>query len=153
MNQVIHAQLSAWGRWVVRSESNGLGYPSVSPGFGDYRPAGAGYKSMPPIGAFTGMGSQDMAEITNAVSRLGVQERSLCYERYVKSGSIADIARRLNICRKTMYLWLDRLHEKLADELYCAESGSGGKGAKGASEIQQSFRLPGYAAAVGRRAT
>lgn len=121
MNKIIDAQLSAWGRWVVRSESSGLGYPSVSPGFGDYRPAGAGYKSMPPIGAFTGMGSQDMPAITNAVSRLGVPERRLCYERYVKSGSIADIARRLNICRKTMYLWLDRLHEKLADELYCVE--------------------------------
>ncbi len=130
MNKIIDAQLSAWGRWVVRSESSGLGYPSVSSGFGDYRPAGAGYKSMPPIGAFTGMWSQDMPAITDAVSRLGAPERALCYERYVKSGSIADIARRLAVCRKTLYLWLDRLHEKLADELYCAESGSGWTGAK-----------------------
>lgn len=130
MNQVIHAQLSAWGRWVVRSESNGLGYPSVSPGFGDYRPAGAGYKSMPPIGAFTGMGGQDMAEISKAVGRLGAPERILCYERYVKSGSHTDIARRLEVCRKTLYLMLGRIHEKLANELYCAESGAGGKGEK-----------------------
>ncbi len=130
MIETIHAQLSAWGRWVVRSDSRGLGYPSVSAGFGDYRPAGAGYKSSPPVGVFTGMGQQDLHAISKAIGRLGEPERRLCAEYYVVSGSHTDIARRLAVARKTLYLMLGRLHERLANELYCVESGVGGKGEK-----------------------
>lgn len=126
MNEVMHARLSAWGRWSVRAESKGLGYPRVSAGFGDYRPASVSYKSAPPIGVFTGMDFDDMRDLSDAIERLSLPDKMLCNTYYKSGEPHAEVARRLSVCRKTLYLRLAKLHDHL-DDILCVESGSGGK--------------------------
>lgn len=105
MIESIHAQLSAWGRWVIKSEVHKVGYPSHSAGFGDYQPIGSEYKSRPPSGIFTG--GDAMAAVNAAVLTLRTEDRILCAEYYVVGGGMTDVCARIGMARSTLF---DRLH-------------------------------------------
>ena len=122
MIEAIHPQLSIWGRRVIKSESSGFGYASTCPMFAGAR-SGDVYRSSPPVGIFTGRDSMD--GITEAVKTLEPADRARCYEYYVVGGSHVSIATRLRIPPKSLYNWLQRLHEAVQNRL-C----DGGKGDK-----------------------
>ena len=111
MIETIHAQLSAWGRWVVKSESHQVGYPSHSAGFGDYQPIGSEYKSRPPSGIFTGGAA--MAAVNAAVLTLRTEDRILCAEYYVVGGGMTDVCARIGMAKSTLFDRLDRMHRRV----------------------------------------
>lgn len=109
MIQTIHAQLSAWGRWVVKGEVHKVGYPSHSPGFGNYIPSGVEYKSQPPAGAWGG--TDFMIAINDAVLTLPPPDRALCAEFYVLGPRWDAVCARLALSRCKLYRELHRIHE------------------------------------------
>ncbi len=127
MIDVIHAQLSAWGKWVIRSESRAHGYPPVCPMFRDARSGRGEGRSTPPIGAFSE--SEAAESISAVVARLSLDRRVLCVEYYVVTGRHCDIAARMGISDSALHQRMHRMHEAVQDELFC-ESGAGGKGEK-----------------------
>ena len=73
------------------------------------------YRSSPPVGIFTGRDSMD--GITEAVKTLAPEDRARCYEYYVVGGSHVSIAARLSLPSRTLYDWLQRLHEAIQNRL------------------------------------
>jgi hypothetical protein len=112
MIEEIHAQLSAWGRWVVKSEAHKVGYPKCSAGFGDYMPNGSEYKSRPPSGIFTG--ADNMAAINTAVLTLGRDDRVLCAEYYVIGGGMTVVCARIGMAKSTLFDRLHRLQDRVS---------------------------------------
>lgn len=111
--------LIAWGRWVVRSDSRGLGYASVCPMFRDTPPS-VGFDSSPPPGVFTG--AENANAINAVVSGLAKDQRALCYEVYVVTGRTRlQVAQAMGISRDTLYQWIARLHRRVESDL-CYES-------------------------------
>lgn len=111
----IDAQMSAWGRWVVRRSSRGLGFPGVCPMFRDSRFGGA-YGASPPPGVVIGDIS-DILDTDAAVQRLDAPSRSLATEYYVVGGKGLDVAARLGIARRTMYDRIHALHQAMLGHL------------------------------------
>ena len=105
--QTIHAQLSAWGRWVIRPETRAVGYPTRSAGFGDYLPSGSEYKSRPPLGFGC---DDDMLAINNAVLLLRKEDRAICAEFYVVGPSWESVCSRVAMSKSVLYRELDRIH-------------------------------------------
>jgi len=107
MIEAIHAQLSAWGRWVIRPETRAVGYPNHSAGFGDYRPSGVEYKSQIPAGFGC---SDDMLAINRAVQSLPPADRALCAEYYVVGPRWEAVCSRVAMSKSVLYRELDRIH-------------------------------------------
>lgn len=118
MIESIHAQLSAWGRWVHAPIRRAVGYPSHSAGFGDYLPPGVEYKSRPPSGVFSG--ADAMESINAAVWSISEADRSLCVQVYVvgQEESISVVGERLGIPCRSIYRELHRVHEAISFRLY-----------------------------------
>lgn len=115
----IDMQLSIWGKWVVRSESRSLGFPSVCPMFRDASHGGA-YGSREPIGV------SDMIYVDQtdrAVQRLENADRVLCVEFYQRGGTAVEIAARLGIKRQRLYERIDAVHQKVMGFLNDLASG------------------------------
>lgn len=115
MIESIHAQLSAWGRWVIKAESHKVGYRSHSAGFGDYQPIGSEYKSRPPTGIFTG--ADAMTAINCAVLALGTDDRILCAEYYVVGGGMTAVCARTGMAKSTLFDRLHRMQQLVSTEL------------------------------------
>lgn len=113
MNRLLHARLYRWGRWVVRSASRSLGYPPVSPGFSEYMPRCGKISGVVPVEVMHAMRPGGEDELSAAIDRLEVRLKQVCYEYYVVTGKHDEVARRLSVSRKTLYLWLDRLHKEI----------------------------------------
>lgn len=112
MIQTIHAQLSAWGRWVVKTEVHKVGYPNHSAGFGDYLPVGVEYKSRPPAGIFTGQDA--MLSINSAVQSLSNPDRALCAEYYVVGPNWESVCARLAMSKSVLYRELHRIQDRVS---------------------------------------
>ncbi len=125
MIDTIHAQLSAWGKWVIRSGSRSHGFPSVCPMFRDVRAGRGTYSS----GTIIEMGSASACEAINAiVAALSRDRRTLCAEYYVTQGRHCDIAKRMGIHPDTLHKQMHRMQEAVRDAM-CCESFAG-KGEK-----------------------
>lgn len=111
MIEAIHAQLSAWGRWVIRPETRAVGYPTHSAGFGDYLPSGSEYKSRPPLGFGC---ADDMLAINAAVLTLGKDDRALCAEYYVIGGGMTAVCARIGMAKSTLFDRLHRLQDRVS---------------------------------------
>jgi hypothetical protein len=112
----IHAQLSAWGRWVHSPIKAAVGYPSHSAGFGDYLPPGVEYKSKPPAGVFSGKDA--MEAINAAVLSISEVDRALCFEVYVVGPkSLLSVSERLHIPNRSLYRELHRVHEIISSRM------------------------------------
>jgi len=110
MIESIHAQLSAWGRWVMRTEVRALGYPSHSAGFGDYMPRGVGYKSHIPGGFGC---SDDMRTINDVLLSLHANDRILCAEYYVVGPNWESVCSRMAISKSVLYRELHRVQDRI----------------------------------------
>lgn len=115
MIESIHAQLSAWGRWVHSPIKAAVGYPSHSSGFGDYLPPGVEYKSKPPAGAFSGRDA--MEAIDNAVRSLPAADRSLCIEFYAVGPRWDAVCARLEMSKSVLYRELHRVQDRIFTRL------------------------------------
>jgi len=123
--ETIHAQLSAWGRWVIRAESRSHGFPPICPMFRDSRAGRGNYSSGPVIE----MGSASASEAINKiVAGLSRDRRVLCAEYYVVQGRHCDIAKRMGIHPDTLHKQMHRMQEAVRDAM-CCESFAG-KGEK-----------------------
>ncbi len=110
----IHAQLSAWGRWVHSPIKAAVGYPSHSAGFGDYTPASVEYKSRIPQGFGC---SDDMASINEAVLALCKEDRMLCAEYYVIGPRWDAVCARLAMSKSVLYRELHRVQEIISSRM------------------------------------
>lgn len=122
MIPAIDTILSRWGKWVIKSDSKGLGYPSTCPMFRDFR-SGEVHRSSPPLGIFTGRDTLD--DVNKIVASLGRIDQVRCYEYYVVGGKKEAIAVRMGIAVREVYRWRDKLHEAVQNRM-C----DGGKGDK-----------------------
>lgn len=113
MIEYINVQLSIWGKWAVRQNSNGLGYPSVSPMFNQVQHGGA-YGSSMPAGV---SGCEYVRETDLAVQRLAPADQALCVEFYQHGGTAVAIAGRLGIARQRLYERLDAVHRAIMGHL------------------------------------
>lgn len=111
MIDYVHTQLSIWGKWVVRSESRALGYPSVCPMFKDIR-HGGGYGSSVPVGVSIADESY-VSDTDEAVKRLRIEHRRLIVEFYVVGGRSVEIAARVGVTKKRLYELLDVAHQQV----------------------------------------
>lgn len=114
MIEAIHAQLSAWGRWVIRPETRAVGYPNHSAGFGDYRPSGVEYKSQIPAGFGC---SDDMLAINRAVQSLPPADRALCAEYYVVGPRWDSVCARLSMSKSVLYRELHRIQDRISTRI------------------------------------
>ena len=115
MIESIHAQLSAWGRWVNSPIRRAVGYPSHSAGFGDYQPPSVEHKSRPPAGIFTGRDA--MEDIDRAVRSLPSADRVLCIEFYAIGPRWDAVCDRLEMSKSVLYRELHRVQDRLANRL------------------------------------
>lgn len=113
----VNALLSAWGKWAVRCETAGLGYPSVSPMFQQMQHGGA-YRSREPIGC-----SDYVHDTDAAVQRLDPEDRKLCREMYKIGGTTVAIASRLGMARQRFYERLHVVHQRVLGHLLDIEAG------------------------------
>lgn len=112
MIETIHAQLSAWGRWIHNPIKIAVGYPRHSAGFGDYRPPGVEYKSRAPEGVFSGHDSMD--GIDRAVRDLCESDRALCIEYYAIGPRWDAVCARLAMSKSVLYRELHRIQDLVA---------------------------------------
>lgn len=115
MIESIHAQLSAWGRWVNSPIRRAVGYPSHSAGFGDYLPPGVEYKSRPPSGVFSGVDAID--ETDKAVRSMRAEDRALCIQFYAIGPRWDAVCERLGMSKSVLYRELHRVHEAISFSL------------------------------------
>ena len=109
MIEYINIQLSTWGKWAVRRNSKGLGYPAISPMFQDAKHGGT-YGSRPPAGVAD---CEYVQETDQAVQRLSFEDRALCVQFYQIGGTGVDIAGRMGIARQRLYERLDSVHRQV----------------------------------------
>lgn len=109
MDDTIHAQLSAWGKWIHNPIRRAVGYPSHAAGFGDYRPPGVEYKSHPPAGIFTG--GDAMEDVDRAVQSLLPADRALCVEFYAIGPRWDAVCARLSVSKSALYNRLHRIQD------------------------------------------
>ena len=109
----VNVQLSIWGKWAVRQNSSGLGYPSVSPMFNQAQHGGS-YGSQLPPGVCD---CEYVRETDQAVQRLPVEDRALCVEFYQRGGTAVAIASRLGMARQRLYERLDAVHRAVMGHL------------------------------------
>lgn len=115
MIEYIHTQLSIWGKWRIRQESKGIGYPTFSPMFRDM-PRGDGFGSATPAGV--AIDSAEYARDTDeAVSRLRPDHRTLCFEMYVVQGTCVEVAARLCMPKKRLYETLHAVQQEVMGHL------------------------------------
>lgn len=119
MIEYINLQLSIWGKWAVRRNGEGLGYPSVSPMFNQAQHGGS-YGSQLPPGVCD---CEYVRETDQAVARLPPEDRALCVEFYQVRGTAVEIARRLGIARQRLYERLDAVHRAVMGHLNDIASG------------------------------
>lgn len=113
MIEYINVQLSIWGKWAVRQNSNGLGYPSISPMFSQAQHGGS-YSGQTPFGVCE---CERIRETDLAVQRLPDADRALCVEFYQRGGTAVSIAGRLGIARQRLYERLDAVHRSVMGHL------------------------------------
>ena len=113
MIEYINVQLSIWGKWAARRNSEGLGYPSISPMFNDAKHGGA-YSSQVPFGV---MSCEYVRETDLAVQRLAPQDQALCVEFYQRGGTAVSVAARLGIARQRLYERLDAMQRAVMGHL------------------------------------
>lgn len=121
MNAYINGLLAAWGRWAVRGNDGGTGYPSCSPMFRD-APAGMGAGPGLPLGVGTGSAE---CEITDqAVQRLAdPADKTLLMLVYQKRERTVDIAKIIGCARETVSRRLDRVQARVQTHLEDIELG------------------------------
>jgi DNA-binding NtrC family response regulator len=113
MIEYINLQLSVWGKWAVRQNSKGLGYPSISPMFNQMQHGGSYGSSLP-----AGVSDCNYVRETDlAVQRLPEADRALCVEFYQVGGSAVSVAQRLGIARQRLYERLDAVHRAVMGHL------------------------------------
>jgi hypothetical protein len=113
MIEYINVQLSIWGKWAMRQNSKGLGYPSVSPMFNQAQHGGS-YGSQLPPGVCD---CEYVRETDQAVARLPAEDQALCVEFYQRGGTAVVVAQRLGIAVRTMYDRLGRVHRAIMGHL------------------------------------
>lgn len=113
MIEYINAQLSVWGKWAVRQNSKGLGYPSISPMFKDVKHGGTFGSQLPPHVCVL----EYVRDTDLAVQRLPATDRALCVEFYQVGGSAVSVAQRLGIARQRLYERLDAVHRAVVGHL------------------------------------
>jgi hypothetical protein len=113
MIEYINVQLSIWGKWAVRRNGQGLGYPSVSPMFNQVQHGGS-YGSSMPAGVCD---CEYVRETDLAISRLTEDDRALCVQFYQHGGSAVSVAQRLGIARQRLYERLDTVHRAVMGHL------------------------------------
>ena len=104
--------LAAWGRWAIRVETKGIGYPSISPMFREAR-FGKGFGSAPPVG----LNDSDLRAVDAAVQRLPVILRATLNEFYKSQCSVRDLAKRLGCGHKAAGQYLNEARRRLAKAL------------------------------------
>lgn len=113
LTHIDHA-LHAWGRWAVRHASKGVGWPTVSPMFRDYRSSNV-YGSCEPIGT---LAEADCHDIDKAVGTLPSVLRITVIEYYqFCNGNWSKSTKRLGISRETLSKYLDRARRMVAAHL------------------------------------
>ena len=113
MIEYINVQLSIWGKWAARRNSDGLGYPTVSPMFNDAKHGGT-YGSQLPAGVCD---CEYVSETDQAVNRLPQDDIKLCVEFYQRGGTAVSVAERLGIARQRLYERLDTVHRAVMGHL------------------------------------
>lgn len=119
MIEYINVQLSIWGKWAVRRNGEGLGYPSISPMFNQAQHGGS-YGSQLPPGVCD---CEYVRETDLAVQRLLEEDRALCVEFYQRGGTAVAVASRLGMARQRMYERLDAVHRAVMAHLNDIASG------------------------------
>jgi len=111
----VNTLLVAWGRWVVRNQDGGVGWPTYSAMFRD-APAGVmPAASKPPVGI--GCGADECEQTEQAVRRLNEADRMLLKEVYVIGGTTKAIAGRLGWHRQRVPERLDAVGNRLLGHL------------------------------------
>jgi hypothetical protein len=113
MIEYINVQLSIWGKWAARRNSEGLGYPSISPMFNQAQHGGS-YGSQLPPGVCD---CEYVRETDLAVSRLPDADRALCVQFYQHGGTAVSVAQRMGIARQRLYERLDAVHRAVMGHL------------------------------------
>jgi hypothetical protein len=103
---IVNSMLSNWGRWAVRGNDGGVGYPKMSPMFNNM-PKGDSYSS------HVFWVDQDILDTDKAINRLEPSDRIVCIEVYQKGGPVGEICARLNLAKRTYYDRLHRIHNEL----------------------------------------
>lgn len=111
MIEYINVQLSIWGKWAVARNTQGLGYPAVSPMFQQVQHGGV-YRSREPAGI-----CEYVQETDQAVQRLSAPDQALCVEFYQRGGSVVSIAQRLGMARQRLYERIDAVHREVMGHL------------------------------------
>jgi len=109
MNDGIKVLLSRWGRWAIKRDSRGLGYPSTSPMFRD-APKGDGFGDALPIG----IAETDILAVDAAVMRLPEGLRLVVIYIYQRCYSLRDAARRLGFSHQSVGKYLADAHNKIS---------------------------------------
>ena len=101
--------LAAWGRWAIRVETKGIGYPSISPMFREAR-FGKGFGSAPPVG----LNDADLRAVDVAVQRLPVILRATLNEFYKCQCSKRELAARLGCSPPSASQYLNEARRRVA---------------------------------------
>lgn len=113
MIEYINVQLSIWGKWAARRNSEGLGFPSISPMFNQAQHGGSYGSALPP-----GVCDCEYVRETDlAVSRLKPEDQALCVQFYQHGGTAVAVAQRLGIARQRLYERLDAVHRLVMGHL------------------------------------
>ncbi|WP_374245293.1 antiterminator Q family protein [Zoogloea sp.] len=111
----VNTLLVAWGRWVVRNQDGGVGWPKCSPMFNDAPVGAVPVGSRPPLGI--GWCIDECEQTEQAVQRLNEADRMLLKEVYVIGGTTKAIAERLGWHRQRVPERLDAAGGRLLGHL------------------------------------
>lgn len=111
----VNTLLVAWGRWVIRQQDGGVGWPKCSPMFSDVPHGVVPAGSKPPLGI--GARISECEQTDTAMRRLNEADRMLLREVYVIGGTTKAIAERLGWHRQRVPERLDAAGVRLLGHL------------------------------------